>query len=204
MRSLLAILGLMAVVNTLGFSNQATRYLPGELVKNDPQQTSTSDHPFRIGDYLVTPVAQYQISGRVVARNSYWLGREAELSPIDVGLAWGLVSDQATVDRMQFNLSLRYLRWASSDLAEMRNAIDSHLSNNHLIPATPEIAEQLKEISVGQVVTLYGKLVNIDATDGWSWHTSTSRTDSGPGACEVLYVERIERPFLPSTLREDL
>jgi hypothetical protein len=31
----------------------------------------------------------------------------------------------------------------------------------------------------------------VDASKGnWTWRTSRTRTDTGPGACELLFVER--------------
>ena len=54
---------------------------------------------------------------------------------------------------------------------------------------------------VGDQVRIEGKLVNVKAklispggrfdSPEYSWNSSTSRTDSGAGACEVIYVEGI-------------
>ena len=35
-------------------------------------------------------------------------------------------------------------------------------------------------------------LVDVEMPNGALWRTSLSRTDTGAGACETVYVERIE------------
>jgi len=195
MRSFVAIVGLVFVVNSLGFSGSETRYEPGVLTAEEPLQASTIALAFDFNGYKITPLADYKITGRVVARNSYWFGREAELSPTDLALAWGPVSDQAVIDDLKFSLSLRYLRWAASDLPLAREVIESHLANNHIIPANREVAMQLEQISEGQLVSLSGKLIkasSAEGADGWDWTSSLSRTDEGVDSGELLYVDKIE------------
>ena len=45
----------------------------------------------------------------------------------------------------------------------------------------------------GDRVRINGWLVEANAADGWRWRSSTSRDDSGGGACEVVYVCSISR-----------
>ncbi len=192
MRSFLAIAGLLVTVNVLGFSGSVPRHQPGIIAKEAPLQASTQATPFEIKGFKITPLAEYSISARVLARNSYWLGAEAEVSPMDIALGWGVVSDQVIIDQMQFNLSLRYLRWVDTDLRVSRETIDTHLSNNHVIPADAEIAGQLERISVGQLVKLSGQLVRAESEDGWSWESSLTRDDTGPKSGELFYVQKVE------------
>ena len=51
------------------------------------------------------------------------------------------------------------------------------------------LAHILKNVSVGDVVSLSGFLVDVSRADGWRWTSSLSREDSGGGACELLWVE---------------
>jgi hypothetical protein len=57
-----------------------------------------------------------------------------------------------------------------------------------MIPADSAVADALAKIRQGDTVHLDGWLVQIDRDDGWHWRSSTSRDDSGDGACEVVYV----------------
>jgi hypothetical protein len=61
----------------------------------------------------------------------------------------------------------------------------------HMIPATRSIARQLKNLRVGDVIKLAGLLVDADHESGWFWRTSMSRTDTGAGACEIVFVEAL-------------
>jgi hypothetical protein len=40
-------------------------------------------------------------------------------------------------------------------------------------------------------VRLEGDLVDVYGPDGFVWKTSLTRTDTGPGACETLYIRAI-------------
>jgi len=46
-------------------------------------------------------------------------------------------------------------------------------------------------VRVGQVVALRGYLVRVQSPDGWRWNSSMTRSDSGNGACEVVWVRHI-------------
>ena len=48
----------------------------------------------------------------------------------------------------------------------------------------------------GDHIRIKGYLVNVDAvkpngSESYYWHSSTSRTDTGDGACEVIYATEI-------------
>ena len=61
----------------------------------------------------------------------------------------------------------------------------------HMIPANKQVAKQLAEVREGNVVAIVGQLVKINADDGWRWGSSLSRTDTGNGACELVYVKEV-------------
>ena len=59
----------------------------------------------------------------------------------------------------------------------------------HMVPATPEIAARLRAVNRGDLIDLRGYLVEIAFPDGGEWRSSLTRTDSGNGACELVWVE---------------
>ncbi len=67
----------------------------------------------------------------------------------------------------------------------------SHTANTHLIPADGRVASALAHVRRGDVVRLEGDLVDVEGPDGFVWKTSLTRTDTGPGACETLYVRAV-------------
>ena len=61
----------------------------------------------------------------------------------------------------------------------------------HMIPADDYVWDQLLGIKEGNIIQIEGQLVLVDSLDGWSWRSSMSREDTGNGACEVIFVERV-------------
>ena len=60
------------------------------------------------------------------------------------------------------------------------------------LTADASVARQLKRLRVGQTVRLTGYLVNAVRDDGVYIRTSMTRSDTGPGSCEVILVARVE------------
>jgi hypothetical protein len=63
----------------------------------------------------------------------------------------------------------------------------------HLIPASSTVRDTLLSTRPGNVVTLSGYLVGASRSDGFTWNSSLTRDDSGNGACELMYVQSVQR-----------
>lgn len=161
---------------------------PGVAVRKAPEQAPTDAVPFDYDGYRLVPVADYSVRGVVLGRESYRFGREAELSPLDFTLGWQVMSDPATLAQWEIRTASRWYRAKARLPGAEYEAIAPYLANTHLIPATDAIAKQLDAVKPGDVVRLDGWLVDVEALDGWRWETSRSRTDTGDGACELMYV----------------
>lgn len=61
-------------------------------------------------------------------------------------------------------------------------------ANMHLIPGNPNIDLRLRRLKPGHLVQIKGFLVNVTGPNGFLWRTSTLRTDTGNGACEIVWV----------------
>ena len=62
-----------------------------------------------------------------------------------------------------------------------------------MIPANNEVQDELDDLIVGEIIYLKGYLVYVKRSDGWKWKSSLSRSDTGGGACEVVWVEKLLR-----------
>ena len=153
-------------------------------------------------DIKISFAYSYDIEALVVSAKDYSGSSVGDkLAPKDLALAWGKVAEYN--DRMDFHWkqSGRFYYWRldSWDEAEKlggESVIVEHSCNNHLIPADDMIKKQIKKIKAGDHIRLKGYLVNIAGTDKngrefW-WDTSTTRSDSGGGACELIYVTSVE------------
>jgi hypothetical protein len=147
--------------------------------------------PFSIQQYEITPAAEFSLKARVLSAATYNTGREAELSPIDLALGWGPMSDSAVLNDIRITQGERryYYHWSG---AIPRSHIVEYSTNLHVIPATDEIRQTLNTVRQGQIVELQGYLVRVRAEDGWQWKSSLTRADTGDGACELMWVKSLK------------
>lgn len=165
---------------------------PGLLVIEKPIQMDMQPSLFMLDDYQLTRRASFEIRARVLSTEPYYLHREADLSPLDLALGWGVMSDQAVLDRIDISQSGRWYRTRYELPPPVpEQQIISSSSNMHMIPARVDIDRSLKALRSGDVIILRGYLVDVDHDSGWFWRTSMSRTDTGNGACEIVYVESL-------------
>ncbi len=175
------------------FGTDEISHAPGVLAPEAPMQTLISSEPeWEHKGYRFTPLATYKIRARVLGKERYHFGRESELSPVDLALGWGPMSDQAVVEQLEISQSGRWYYWQARALPLPKQTLITASANTHIIPAQPEIEDLLALVRVGEVVTLRGKLVAITGRDGWQWRSSLRRNDTGQGACEVFWVEELE------------
>ncbi|MDB6060372.1 MAG: hypothetical protein JWM78_475 [Verrucomicrobiaceae bacterium] len=166
---------------------------PGVLAPEAPVQSgATHTRTFDFNGYRITPLADYSITARVLSREDYHIGREADLSNTDFALGWGRMSDESVLKAISINQSGRFYFWQVEELPIPQREIETSSANVHLIAADKNIARQIGAIRKGQIVHLQGELVRADAADGWRWVSSLTRDDTGAGACELFFVERVD------------
>lgn len=167
----------------------------------DPIQTSTSKEVTTrvLGlETKLTYLAKYSITGRVVYINKHKEGNLIDrVCPIDLGISWGYLANK---------YNFKKLKWSSSPTSRVLFAdpdstlesglgidyINTHFSNNHIIPSTNEILNMIKSTKVNDFIRIDGYLVNIEVKASengyYSMGTSLIRNDTGIGACETIYV----------------
>ena len=164
----------------------------GILVPNTPEQVNIPADGFEFNDYQLTKKARFEIRARVLSSEPYYFRRESDLSPLDLALGWGVMSDQGLLDQLDVSQSSRWYRWRYAQAIPVSNQqIIASSSNMHMIPARPSVERSLKKLREGDIVLLQGYLVDVDHESGWRWRTSMSRKDTGAGACEIVYVEHV-------------
>ena len=165
---------------------------PGILVREQPLQVDMQPSAFMLDDYHVTRKARFEIRARVLSTEPYYMGRGGDLAPIDLALGWGVMSDQAVLDQIDISQSSRWYRTRYELPPPVPDQqIIASSSNMHMIPARKDIERSLKKLRSGDIIRLKGYLVDVDHDSGWHWRTSMSRTDTGGGACELVYVESL-------------
>lgn len=171
----------------------------------DPvQKEATGGTQKKIGGYDMDIAFKYSydVSALVVHDEDYNDGSlNGMLAPKDVALAWGRVAEYN--DKIDFNWeqSNRWYYWHVDDISVLGpvggvDEVSCHSANTHLIPADSSIRDDIMRIKQGDYIRLQGYLVDVDGSkkDGstFYWYSSTTRDDTGDGACEVMYVEKVE------------
>ena len=168
-------------------------HAPGVLVAEEPYQGSAGSATEQtISGFQVTPLATFSIRARVLASKSYYFGREADLSPVDLALGWGRMSDEDVLKDISISQGGRFYYWRVNNFPIPREEIESHSANMHMIPADASVRKALQSIKAGNVVRLHGYLVEAKTADGWCWKSSLTREDTGRGACELVLVQSVE------------
>ncbi|MDB6147694.1 MAG: hypothetical protein JWO45_1358 [Spartobacteria bacterium] len=146
-----------------------------------------------IGGFQLKPLALFSVDARILQRRNYRYDRRAALVPVDLALGWGPMSDQHVLDQLRISQSMRFY-WYEYRLPSPIPVADivSHSSNVHIIPANAAIAARCKSLRAGALVHLSGDLVEATGPGVTNWRSSLSRTDTGNGACELLYLENIK------------
>src|SRR5437762_14114041 len=72
-----------------------------------------------------------------------------------------------------------------------KEEIIAHSTNMHIIPSSPAIASRCKSLRAGTLVHLDGDLVEATAPTYSTWRSSLSRTDTGNGACELIWLKEL-------------
>jgi hypothetical protein len=165
---------------------------PGVLAPDEPYQREVYTSSFREKNgYRLVPLAAFDIRARVIASAGYRFGREADLSPVDLVLGWGAMSNTDVLKKISFSQSGRAYTWRTGTLPVPRQEIETHSANMHMIPADREIERQLKSIRPGNMIHVKGLLVEAITQEGWRWKSSLTRADTGGGACELILVESL-------------
>ena len=191
MKKLLIILAILAIVLLYYFYPETViTYPPGETAPSQPMQTNLVDKKqWVVGDFTIEALAEYDIKARVLSRNNFSLGKESKLSPFDLALGWGPMSDQSNIDKLKITQRDRWYFWQADQLPIPANEISLNSANVHIIPKDDNLDESFDRVYKGSLIEMKGYLVKVTTADGWHWISSLRRDDTGGGSCELMWVE---------------
>lgn len=136
---------------------------------------------------------KYELTAMIVSKSRYWLDGPSKLSPVDFVLAWGPLTQKNYLSKINYSQWGRWYYFNYSDSEDFminEEDITANSANTHIIPdfSNPFLKKQILNFKEGQVVRLKGYLVTVTRQEETLWESSTVRTDTGAGACEVFYV----------------
>jgi hypothetical protein len=153
--------------------------------------TASMERDWNAYGYKITPLEKFDFQARVLRAEHYSMDRESQLAPVDLALGWGPMADQGILDKVTITQSNRFYHWRVEEFPIPRREIETNSANMHMVPANAEVERTLRSLHSGQRVTFSGYLIEARAPDGWHWRSSLTREDTGAGACELVWVEKI-------------
>ena len=193
MKKTLVVLGILILVLIYFFYPETViTFPPGLTAPDQPRQTDlTSKKEWKVGEFKIEALAEYDIKARVLSRNNFSMGEESELSPFDLALGWGPMSDQSVIDKIDVSQRNRWYNWYSDHLPIPIREVSLNSANVHIIPKDETIEEKFDKVYKGSLVEMKGYLVKVTKADGWRWISSLKRDDTGGGSCELFWVEEV-------------
>ncbi|MBF0255526.1 MAG: hypothetical protein HQL47_03490 [Gammaproteobacteria bacterium] len=175
-----------------------------DSVLQEPRQENTEREPFevRVGEqnYRIIPQFDYALDGVVVSFNHaddwdniYHRNWQDFINIKDVCVIWGANLQSGVYQRMSFkNTSWTcWFNWPDRATAAQFSA--DQLSNNHLLSDNPALLRLIRQAETGDQIRFKGVLAKYEnPANGFQRGTSISRTDTGNGACETVYLDEFE------------
>lgn len=157
-------------------------------------QTTYEDEPFTI-----QPLYDYELYGLVV---SYRLHdatggimlhalNKDHLNIADYCVVWGDAANPKWLREFDFSNGQFTCQFSTRSDAAWQAFNPNQLSNNHLLAIDEAVRDTIKSIDIGDQIHLRGQLASYRNPMGFERGTSTTRTDTGNGACETIWVEQI-------------
>jgi hypothetical protein len=194
MKKGLAVITLVIIVLIYFFYPETVVTYPvGITAPDQPKQTNiTETREWNLDEFRFKALAEYKIKARVLSRNNFSVGKESEISPLDLALGWGPMSDQSIIDKIDISQSNRWYHWKAEILPLPKREISLNSANVHIIPKDEIVEEIFDKVYKGSLIEMKGYLVEVTTADGWRWRSSLRRDDTAGGSCELFWVEDLD------------
>ncbi len=171
-------------------------------VLNEPVQKATNKSSFDANyngvAYRIEPEYDYDLFGMIVSFRHHdgdsrmHLRANDHLNMLDVCVIWGDNTRNRRLNKISFWNGIFTCNVKTTDQEAWESFDMYQLSNNHLISDNVLLRDRVKDIRVGDQIRVRGYLASYSSEKGGTRGTSTTRLDTGDGACETIFVERFE------------
>jgi hypothetical protein len=174
-------------------------------LREDPRQVAVTRPSFEatVGDitYTVRPLYEYDISGLVVSLHDAdswwdWIHRAANdrLNVMDLCVIYGQNARTGAYQGLSYSSGEFECNFSTRSSEKWQAFYVPALSNNHLLTDQPGIARTMRGVHIGDQVRIHGYLSEYSHHHGFNFFrgTSTTRFDTGNGACETIFVDDVQ------------
>jgi len=169
------------------------------LIDQEPRQQQVQRAAFEVEandvTYRVQPLYRYELTGLVVSLKRFKkdVGIHQRwndfINVADVCVVWGGNARDVDLAAFRFWNGEFTCNFKTRD-PEAWAAFDQYkISNNHLLSDDPRLQRELKRLQVGDQITMRGWLSEYGEPGRPVRGTSTTREDTGDGACETVYLD---------------
>ena len=155
------------------------------------QDNDNLANPISFKNATIIPQANFHVTGLVLSRKKYFIGKESKFSPMDLAMGWGAMANENVVSQLKISQHNRWFYWKAKKFPIPRREIEKHSANMHIIPADDLVKKKLMKTQKDNIVRFSGYLVRVVANN-WTWQSSLTRNDTGNHACEVVFVNEFE------------
>ncbi len=158
--------------------------------------------------YTIDEMMDYTIEGKVVGVRFY-KEEKIPFGLVDVALIWGDLLDPTFTNNLAVTMENRHCnyQYVNENPEISSYYIRTHMSNNHLIPFSRTIFEKILMVEEGDKITISGSLVYVQGErhvngriEKMEWGpSSTTLTDTGDNACEIILVKSLSFENKPSS-----
>jgi hypothetical protein len=169
---------------------------------NVPKQKAIEKAPLTVAysgvNYRVEPIYDYELYGLVVSLRRHdgtslmHSRANDKLNVADVCVVWSDTAFSEQLHKLDFWSGIFTCNVQTRDSVAWSQFKMNQLANNHLISDDPFVRDRVADVRVGDQIHVQGWLARYGAAGGPLRGTSTTRDDTGDGACETIYVRQIE------------
>jgi len=197
----LLISGLLLILSFWNRNSWPDNLPLAEALAQEPQQSPVKQarqtvkfHDLR---FMVQPRFRYELAGLVVSKRVHQADYKGSLHGLsedylnvaDLCVVWGETANPEILQHFDFSNGQFTCNYQTRDEQAWQAFNPNQLSNNHVLAVNESVRQTLSEAEIGDQIRIRGYLADYTNPKGYLRTTSTTRTDTGNGACETIWVE---------------
>lgn len=138
----------------------------------------------------ISVLAPFYGDFRILGFKTYSDDEQAKFSPIDYAVSRGMFTAPEIASQIKINQYDRFLNWQMARPPLPPKLAMQLVSNMHIIPGNPKVAQQIKQVKRGDLVRITGNMVEIKDKN-LVWKSALDWDGHGDGACKLIRVDSI-------------